>query len=77
MLVASGQADEVFEVSGVWCQKRRISFGKYGLFVMGIAEDQFHEELAQALQDAGKGEECVFVQVETLDYIGSGEVLQV
>lgn len=77
MLVASDQADKVFEVSGVWCQKRRISFGKYGLFIMGITPGQLDEKLGQSLQDVAKKEECVFVQVETLDYMRSGEVLQV
>lgn len=76
MLVASGQSEEYFvieqdientKLAPVFVEKRRVSLGEYGLFVIGL-EREYNEELQESLSSLCKEENCLFIQVETLNY---------
>ncbi len=67
MLKNSWQADEIFEVDGIFIEKRKISFGKYGLFVIGL-DKNITEETSLKLQALCKQEKALFIQIETIFY---------
>jgi peptidoglycan pentaglycine glycine transferase (the first glycine) len=48
-------------------EKRKVSLGEYGLFVIGF-DGEIKEEIFYKLQDLCKKENCLFIQIETLDY---------
>lgn len=82
MLVASWQTQEYFVIeqdiqspdskeSGfetkIFVEKRRVSLWEYWLFLIGF-EGQVGERLEENLQELCKEENCLFVQIEILDY---------
>ena len=79
MLIASWQSDEYFiierdienkenqDYKKVFVEKRRVSLGEYGLFVIGL-EEEIDENLEENLKHLCQEEKCLFVQVETIDY---------
>jgi hypothetical protein len=67
MLKNSWQADEIFEIDGIFVEKRKISLGKYGLFVIGL-EKSISPETAQKLENLCKQENALFFQIETIFY---------
>lgn len=79
MLIASWQSDEYFiierdienkqeaDYKKVFVEKRRVSLWEYGLFVIGL-EEEMDENLQENLQNLCQEENCLFVQVETIDY---------
>ncbi len=67
MLKNSWQADEIFEVDGIFIEKRKISFGKYWLFVIGL-EKSISPKTAQKLENLCKKEKALFLQIETIFY---------
>lgn len=68
MLKKSWQIEQFFELSWVFVEKRQVSFGEFGLFVLGIPSPQLSQNLFWELKDLCKRENCLFIQVETLDY---------
>jgi len=51
----------------IFVEKRRVSLWEYGLFVIGLEWD-CNEDLQESLQELCREENCLFVQVETIDY---------
>ncbi|MDD3645831.1 MAG: peptidoglycan bridge formation glycyltransferase FemA/FemB family protein [Candidatus Gracilibacteria bacterium] len=88
MLVQSGQAEQIFEIpfnlpfsKGVpeegrggiiFVEKRKVSFGEYGLFVIGL-DKAITSETSDKLIELCKKEKALFIQVETLDYNTSSQ----
>ena len=62
---AEGAAAEGIKI---FVEKRIVSLWEYGLFVIGF-EWKIDEDLQDSLQDLCKEEKCLFVQVETIDYV--------
>lgn len=82
MLLASWQIEEYFVIeqdyqspdsweSGlvrkIFVEKRRVSFWEYWLFVIGF-EGQVDKRVKKSLQELCAEENCLFAQIETLDY---------
>jgi lipid II:glycine glycyltransferase (peptidoglycan interpeptide bridge formation enzyme) len=76
MLVASGQSEEYFvieqdientQLAPVFVEKRRVSLGEYGLFVIGL-EREYDQNLQESLSSLCQEENCLFLQVETINY---------
>ncbi|NUJ98287.1 peptidoglycan bridge formation glycyltransferase FemA/FemB family protein [Candidatus Gracilibacteria bacterium] len=67
MLKNSGQAKDIFEIDEIFVEKRKISFGKYGLFVIGL-DKNITEETRLKLQALCKQEKALFIQIETIFY---------
>lgn len=51
----------------VYVEKRKVSFGEHGLFVVGY-EWPIDERLEENLVSLCEEEKCLFLQIETLDY---------
>ncbi|MDD5769536.1 MAG: peptidoglycan bridge formation glycyltransferase FemA/FemB family protein [Candidatus Gracilibacteria bacterium] len=63
LLLASHQASDVFEVDGIFIEKRSLGLGQFGLFVLGIENlENINEE---KLIELCKKENCLFIQVES------------
>ena len=63
LLLASNQAQEVFDLDGIFVEKRSLWLGQFGLFALWVTQDQnIHFE---KLQNLAKEQKCLFVQVET------------
>lgn len=85
MLIASWQSEEYFmiernvmspdssesglENSPIFVEKRRVSLWEYGLFVIGF-EWELGIDTQESLEALCKEENCLFIQVETIDYSG-------
>ena len=85
MLIASWQSEEYFmiernvmssdssesglENSPIFVEKRRVSLWEYGLFVIGF-EWELGIDTQESLEALCKEEDCLFIQVETIDYSG-------
>jgi len=79
MLISSGQADEYFVIERdieqvgdekykkIFIEKRKVSLWEYWLFVIWY-EWEIDENLEESLWELCREENCLFVQVETLDY---------
>lgn len=66
-LVSSGQAQEVFEVSGIHLEKRCVFLGQFGLFALGVKNSP-NPFIKGELEQLCKKHNCLFVQIETLNY---------
>ncbi|MCH2188879.1 peptidoglycan bridge formation glycyltransferase FemA/FemB family protein [Candidatus Gracilibacteria bacterium] len=62
MLQASSQTEAFYEIEGTFVEKRKISLGQYGLFVVGTTQENIPYD---ALKELCKKESCLFVQVES------------
>lgn len=51
----------------IFVEKRRVSFWEYGLFVIWF-EGELDEDTLESLQELCIEENCLFLQVETIDY---------
>ncbi|NDK09299.1 peptidoglycan bridge formation glycyltransferase FemA/FemB family protein [Candidatus Gracilibacteria bacterium] len=78
MLVASGQSEEYFVIeldysseqkTSIFVEKRKVSAGEYGMFVQGL-EQSIDNRLEESLTVLCQEENCLFVQVETVNYGG-------
>lgn len=79
MLISSGQSEEYFVIERdiensqgntygpVYVEKRKVALWEYGLFVIGL-EEEYGEDLIESLQELCREENCLFLQVETIDY---------
>lgn len=66
MLVKSGQAEKIFDVWGIQVEKRKVSMWEYWLFILGVDFGYFEAE--GELIELCKKENCLFVQVENINY---------
>lgn len=66
-LLSSGQAEEIFDVSGIQVEKRKVALGEYGLFALGV-ENSPNPFVKGELEKLCKKQNCLFVQLETLNY---------
>lgn len=66
-LVSSAQAQEIFDVSGIQVEKRRVALWEYGLFILWISQPP-SPVVRRELEDFCKQQNCLFIQIETLDY---------
>lgn len=67
MLKKSSQTQEFFEVDGIYIEKRQVSFGQYGLFILWADMSKIeknHDKLSQLCQ----AHNCLFIQYENCDY---------
>lgn len=79
MLIASWQSDEYFVIERdikniegknygpIFVEKRRVSLGEYGLFVIGF-EGELDGDTKESLEELCREENCLFLQIETIDY---------
>lgn len=67
MLVKSGQAEKIFEIDRVFVEKRKVSFWEYWLFVIWL-DKTVSFGISEKLVELCKKENCLFVQLETIDY---------
>lgn len=76
MLISSGQAEEVFQISGVQIEKRKVAMGEYWLFALWVSEKQLSSLQKQELIDLCRKQKCLFIQLENLNY-SWGDISQV
>ena len=67
MLLKSWQAEQIFEIESIQIEKRKVSMWEYWLFVLGF-EWELTNELENKLIELCKLQNCLFIQVETLNY---------
>lgn len=71
MLLKSNQAEKIIEIDWLQIEKRKISLKQYGLFVLWIEENNLQNlknETFEKLKNLSKEENCIFIQIETLNY---------
>lgn len=78
MLKKSWQIEKYFEISlnpplkkveeTYFIEKRKVSLWEYGLFVVWIGRDTLQCVSTEVIQNLCKKENCLFIQIETLDY---------
>nr|MDD3720053.1 peptidoglycan bridge formation glycyltransferase FemA/FemB family protein [Candidatus Gracilibacteria bacterium] len=74
MLVKSKQVEKIINLGDLLIEKRSIGFGKYGLFVLGV--ESIEKNKGVELINLCKKENCVFVQIETINsYNGTKNML--
>ena len=67
MLKKSEQVSEFFEVNNIFLEKRKVALGEYWLFILWL-EKELSEKDASELIEICKKENCLFLQIETLNY---------
>lgn len=67
MLILSSQVEKIFEIDEIFVEKRKISLGKYGLFIIWLEKD-ITEETSKKIQALCKQEKALFIQIETIFY---------
>lgn len=75
LLLASAQAESVFEVDGVFAEKRSLWLGQFWLFVLWISPEQ--KIKTEKFSSLAKNEKCLFVQFETLSYDQNPDFLEI
>jgi lipid II:glycine glycyltransferase (peptidoglycan interpeptide bridge formation enzyme) len=70
MLIDSNQADKIIEINWIQIEKRKIALWKFWLFIIWINEENIQkiEENKENLKNLCKIENCLFIQIETLNY---------
>ncbi len=70
MLVNSNQAEKIIEIGWLQIEKRKISFWKFWLFILWIDEKNINtiKKNYKNLEKLCKKENCIFIQVETINY---------
>ena len=74
-----GVQDRVISSHTIFVEKRRVSLWEYGLFVIGLdstsltwkeekSKDEFYKKLINHLKELCAEENCLFFQIETIDY---------
>lgn len=67
MLQKSEQVEAFFEIDGFFVEKRKISLGECGMFIVGV-DQEIPTHTHVKLLDLCKKHKCLFLQIETLDY---------
>jgi hypothetical protein len=67
MLKKSGQVSEFFDVEWVFVEKRKVALWEFWLFILWI-ENKLNKEVVNKLIELCKKENCLFIQIETIDY---------
>ncbi|MDP5039123.1 MAG: peptidoglycan bridge formation glycyltransferase FemA/FemB family protein [Candidatus Gracilibacteria bacterium] len=70
MLISSSQALEVFEIDNIFVEKRTLSLGQNGLFILGF-EGNIEKKLEEKLISLAKKNNSLFVQIEDFDILGN------
>ena len=73
MLKKSGQVSEFFEIEDVFVEKRKVSMWEYWLFILWL-DKELDKKIEDKLINLCKKENCLFIQVETIDYKNNIEV---
>ncbi len=73
MLIKSNQAEKVFDIKWIKIEKRKISLWEYWLFIQWL---DFNIDIKNELIDLCKKESCLFIQIETLNYANTFEIIQ-
>ena len=69
MLLASGQAESIFDVKWLQVEKRKVWMWEYGLFILWIEKcDLDSEKTIKKLVNLCKEEKALFIQVEPMKY---------
>jgi len=70
MLINSKQAEKIIIVNWLQIEKRKIALWKFWLFIIWIDEKDIKkvEKNEKKLKDLCKKENCLFIQIETLNY---------
>ena len=68
MLKKSEQVSEFFEVNNILVEKRKVALGEYWLFVLWFEKDLSEKDVNELIELCKK-ENCLFIQIETLNYI--------
>ncbi len=75
LLEKSKQVEKVFVVSWIHIEKRKVNFWEYGLFAIGVETQVLWDvKILRDLQLLCKEENCLFIQVESIDYLGKKDV---
>jgi lipid II:glycine glycyltransferase (peptidoglycan interpeptide bridge formation enzyme) len=67
MLKKSNQADEIFEINWIFVEKRKVSIWEYWLFILWLQKGLIEKDINELI-NLCKKENCLFIQLETLDY---------
>ena len=79
MLKKSGQVSDYFEVDWIFIEKRSLWLWEYWLFVIWIPSSQpspLGEKEQEQLIDLCKKQNCLFIQIENVDYKGQNFILE-
>jgi len=68
-VMSPDSSESGLENSPIFVEKRRVSLWEYGLFVIGF-EWELGIDTQESLEALCKEEDCLFIQVETIDYSG-------
>ncbi len=80
MLKKSGQVSDFFEIplisssikgeleGSLYVEKRSIGLKQYWLFILGIEKEKINKEILEKLKQLTKKQNCIFCQIETIDY---------
>jgi lipid II:glycine glycyltransferase (peptidoglycan interpeptide bridge formation enzyme) len=71
MLKKSNQVEKIIEINWIFIEKRKISLWKYGLFIIWLDEKLIelqNNKFFKDLKEICKKENCIFIQIETLNY---------
>jgi len=67
MLKKSAQVSEFFEIDNLFIEKRKISMWEYWLFILWFNQ-KLDRNIQKKLIDLSKKENCLFIQIETIEY---------
>lgn len=67
LLLKSNQASEVFEIDGIFLEKRSIWLWRFWMFILWL-EQEISKETEQKIINLSKEQNCLFIQIEDLNY---------
>ncbi len=73
MLKKSNQAEEIFEINWIFIEKRKVSMWEYWLFVLWLEKNLWEKDINELIELCKK-ENCLFIQLETIDYQNNSEI---
>ena len=68
MLKKSEQVSEFFEINNIFIEKRNVALWEYWLFILWLDKNIINEIFLKDLKILCKKENCLFIQIELLDY---------
>lgn len=75
MLEINWQVENIYEIDGVYVEKRSLWFWEYGFFVIWIDKKQLNSKLEKKLITLCREEIALFIQIETINYLDFSETI--
>jgi len=69
MLKKSGQVSEFFNINNIFIEKRQVALWEFWLFILWIEKELKWKDVNELIKLCKK-ENCLFIQIETIDYEG-------